>query len=123
MLTVIRSSRATAAHANRAVCASFATMPDRTNAISKLADWTDNSDSKTQPRDSISKTFEFVDFNAAWGFMSRSALKAEAMDHHPEWFNVYNRVEVTLTTHDTGGVSEKDVELASHMDQVGTGPR
>lgn len=58
-------------------------------------------------RSAITKSFEFTDFNQAWGFMSRSALLAEKMDHHPEWFNVYNRVEVTLTTHDCGGISEK----------------
>ena len=69
-------------------------------------------------RDTIEKTFKFSDFKTAWGFMSAVALKAEAMDHHPEWFNVYNKVEVTLTTHDVDGVSEKDVELARFMDEL-----
>ncbi len=67
-------------------------------------------------RDAICKTFEFSDFSAAFGFMSRVALRAEQMDHHPEWFNVYNRVEVVLATHDAGGVTNKDVELALFMD-------
>jgi len=69
-------------------------------------------------RDAITKTFRFQDFSAAFGFMTRAALKAEAMDHHPEWFNVYNRVEVTLTTHDAGGVSALDVALAQFMDSI-----
>ncbi len=69
-------------------------------------------------RDTIGKTYKFSDFKTAWGFMSAVALKAEQMDHHPEWFNVYNRVEVTLTTHDVDGVSEKDVDLARFMDAM-----
>ena len=68
------------------------------------------------PRDAIAKTFRFGDFKQAFAFMAATALKAEQMDHHPEWFNVYNRVEVVLTTHDAGGVTEKDVELARFMD-------
>jgi 4a-hydroxytetrahydrobiopterin dehydratase len=64
----------------------------------------------------ILKTYKFADFNAAFGFMARVALKAEATDHHPEWTNVWNRVEVRLTTHDAGGVTDKDVELARFMD-------
>ena len=67
-------------------------------------------------RDAITKTFKFDDFVEAWGFMSRAAILAEKMNHHPEWFNVYNRVEVTLTTHDAGGLSALDLELASKMD-------
>jgi len=66
---------------------------------------------------SICKTFHFTDFSQAWAFMSRSALLAEKMDHHPEWFNVYSTVEVTLTTHDCGGVSQKDIDLAKAMDE------
>jgi 4a-hydroxytetrahydrobiopterin dehydratase len=69
-------------------------------------------------RDAIVKTFRFADFNAAFGFMARTALMADKLDHHPEWFNVYNRVEVTLTTHDAGGVTDLDVQLARFMDQA-----
>ena len=69
-------------------------------------------------RDAITRTYKFADFKTAWAFMSGAALKAEQMDHHPEWFNVYNKVEVTLTTHDGDGVSEKDVELARFMDEL-----
>jgi 4a-hydroxytetrahydrobiopterin dehydratase len=69
----------------------------------------------------IARTFRFKDFSEAWGFMSRVALLAEAQDHHPEWFNVYNRVEVTLTTHDagaTGGLSQRDATLAAAIDAI-----
>jgi 4a-hydroxytetrahydrobiopterin dehydratase len=66
-------------------------------------------------RDAIQRTYRFKDFNEAFGFMTRVALKADQLDHHPEWFNVYNRVEVTLTTHDADGVTELDVTLASFM--------
>ncbi len=82
-------------------------------AILRLSGWT-----AAAGRDAIVKTFAFKDFNAAFGFMSRAALKAEAMDHHPEWSNVYNRVEVLLSTHDAGGVTEKDLALAAFMDQI-----
>ena len=67
-------------------------------------------------RDAIQKTFKFKDFNEAFGFMARAALVAEKMDHHPEWANVYNRVTVDLTTHDAGGISAKDFELAGLLD-------
>lgn len=73
---------------------------------------------KASDRDAIEKTFKFADFKTAFGFMTSCALKAEQMDHHPEWFNVYNRVEVTLTTHDADGVTALDVELAGFMDAL-----
>lgn len=69
-------------------------------------------------RDAIVRTYKFADFKTAFAFMSACALKAEQMDHHPEWFNVYNKVEVILTTHDAGGVTQKDLELAGFMDQL-----
>uniref|UniRef100_A0A182N1A0 4a-hydroxytetrahydrobiopterin dehydratase n=1 Tax=Anopheles dirus TaxID=7168 RepID=A0A182N1A0_9DIPT len=69
-------------------------------------------------RDAIYKEFLFGDFNEAFGFMTRVALKADKMDHHPEWFNVYNKVQVTLATHDCGGLSERDVKLAQFLDKV-----
>ena len=74
--------------------------------------------SAVSEKDAISKTFKFADFNAAFGFMTRVALKADQLDHHPEWFNVYNRVEVVLTTHDADGVSALDVEMAKFMESV-----
>jgi 4a-hydroxytetrahydrobiopterin dehydratase len=67
-------------------------------------------------RDAIARSFAFADFNAAFGFMTRVALLAEKMDHHPEWFNVYNKVDVTLATHDAGGVTQKDIDMARAMD-------
>jgi len=73
-------------------------------------------------RDAIARTFIFADFNTAFGFMARVAMKAETMDHHPEWSNIYNRVEVVLTTHDADGVTALDLELARFMDQAAAGP-
>ena len=69
-------------------------------------------------RDAIKKTFLFQDFNEVFGFMTRIALKADAMNHHPEWFNVYNRVEITLSTHDVGGLSDRDVTLANFIETL-----
>jgi len=84
---------------------------ERTRLGSRLPEW-----SLTSGRDAIHRTFVFADFSAAWGFMSRAALVAERCNHHPEWFNVYNRVEITLTTHDAGGLSVRDVEMAELLD-------
>ena len=85
----------------------------RKSALAKLDGW-----SEVEGRDAITKQFTFSDFNEAFGFMARAALIAEKFDHHPEWFNVYNKVEVTLATHDAGGVTEKDIELARAMDRL-----
>ena len=85
----------------------------RKAALARLSGW-----SEVSGRDAISKKFTFKDFNQAFGFMTRAALVAEKMDHHPEWFNVYKTVEVTLSTHDAGGVTELDVKLAEAMDRL-----
>ena len=69
-------------------------------------------------RDALQKTFKFADFSAAFGFMARAALVAEKMDHHPEWSNVWNRVDITLSTHSAGGLTELDVKLAEAMDKL-----
>jgi 4a-hydroxytetrahydrobiopterin dehydratase len=69
-------------------------------------------------RDAITRSFRFKDFSEAWGFMARVALLAEAQDHHPEWFNVWNRVEITLSTHDAGGLSARAVRLARAIDAI-----
>jgi 4a-hydroxytetrahydrobiopterin dehydratase len=82
-------------------------------AIARLEGWRAD-----ESRDAIVNEYKFKDFNAAFGFMTRVALYAERNDHHPEWFNVYNRVEVTLSTHDAGGVTDKDVALAHFMDEA-----
>ena len=83
----------------------------RVAALQSLPDW-----SEVSGRDAISRVLKFKDFNVAFAFMTRVAMKAERMDHHPEWFNVYNRVDITLATHECGGLSERDVELAAFID-------
>jgi 4a-hydroxytetrahydrobiopterin dehydratase len=85
----------------------------RKSALAKLPGW-----SEVKNRDAITRQFTFSDFNEAFGFMARAALVAEKLDHHPEWFNVYNKVEVTLATHDAGGVTERDIKLAQAMDRL-----
>jgi len=82
-------------------------------ALSELPAWAHD-----PGRDAISREIVFKTFSQAWGFMSRVALKAEALNHHPEWRNVYNRVELTLTTHDVGGLTALDVELARFIDRL-----
>jgi len=84
----------------------------RSRALARLNGW-----SEVKGRDAISKKFVFVDFNEAFGFMARVALVAEKLDHHPEWSNVYKTVEVTLSTHDAGGLTELDVRLAEAMNK------
>ena len=88
----------------------------RKAALARLSGW-----SEAKGRDAITRKFVFADFNAAFGFMTRAALVAEKLDHHPEWFNVYKTVEVTLATHDAGGVTELDVKLAEAMDRIAGG--
>jgi 4a-hydroxytetrahydrobiopterin dehydratase len=85
----------------------------RQAALAKLSGWSD-----VEGRDAISRKFTFKDFSEAFGFMARAALMAEKLDHHPEWFNVYNKVEVTLATHEAGGVTERDVQLAQEMNRL-----
>jgi 4a-hydroxytetrahydrobiopterin dehydratase len=85
----------------------------RKSALKGLSGWTD-----TDGREAIARTFTFKDFNEAFGFMSRAALVAEKSDHHPEWRNVYKTVEVVLTTHDAGGVTKFDIELAKAMNAI-----
>lgn len=92
------------------------TQQARVDALARLSGWHEASG-----RDAIAKTFVFADFNAAFGFMARAALVAEKMDHHPEWFNVYKTVQVTLSTHDAGGVTALDVALAEAMDRLAGG--
>jgi 4a-hydroxytetrahydrobiopterin dehydratase len=91
--------------------------PDRRQqALGELRGW-----ALVDGRDAITRSFTFADFNEAWGFMSRAALVAEKMDHHPEWTNVWNKVTVTLSTHDAGGLTERDVELARAMSRLAGG--
>jgi len=85
----------------------------RKTALAGLKGWLE-----VTGRDAITKKFVFKDFNQAFGFMSRAALVAEKMDHHPEWFNVYKTLEVTLSTHDAGGLTDRDVKLAEAMDKI-----
>jgi 4a-hydroxytetrahydrobiopterin dehydratase len=92
------------------------TADERAQALAQVPAWT-----LVDGRDAISRSFKFKDFNEAFGFMTRAALVAERMNHHPEWFNVWNRVEVTLSTHDAGGLTELDIKLAAAMDKCAGG--
>jgi 4a-hydroxytetrahydrobiopterin dehydratase len=83
----------------------------RQSALKDLPKW-----HEVQGREAIARKFEFRNFSEAFAFMTRVALLAEKMDHHPEWFNVYNKVEVTLSTHDAGGVTDNDIKMAKAMD-------
>jgi len=86
---------------------------DIDSLIKERSEW-----SLAQEGKAITRTFKFDDFSAAWGFMARVALIAQAHDHHPEWSNVYNTVEITLTTHDAGGLSQRDVNMARAVDAL-----
>jgi 4a-hydroxytetrahydrobiopterin dehydratase len=86
---------------------------ERADALDGLSDW-----DYDEGRDAITRTIVFTDFAEAFGFMTQVALIAEKADHHPEWTNVWNRVEITLTTHDAGGLSERDIELAGAIDSI-----
>jgi 4a-hydroxytetrahydrobiopterin dehydratase len=83
------------------------------DALSELDSW-----SLVEGRSAMQKTFQFKDFNEAFGFMTRVALYADKADHHPEWFNVYNKVDVTLSTHDAGGLTSRDTKMAAFMDRI-----
>jgi 4a-hydroxytetrahydrobiopterin dehydratase len=87
--------------------------PARDAALATLTGW-----SEVPGRNAIARSYKFADFKEAFAFMTRVALAAEKADHHPEWFNVYNRVDVTLSTHDAGGVTKRDVALATFMDSI-----
>ncbi len=89
---------------------------EREQALARVPAWT-----LVNGRDAISRSFKFKDLNEAVGFMTRVALMAERMDHHPEWFNVWNRVDVTLSTHDAGGLTDLDIKLAAAMDACAGG--
>ena len=86
-------------------------IEDLRAALKRLPDWR-----LAEGREAITRKYQFVDFDAAFAFMTRVALLAAKTDHHPEWFNVYNKVDVTLATHDAGGVTQKDIDLAMAMD-------
>jgi 4a-hydroxytetrahydrobiopterin dehydratase len=86
---------------------------DRVKALASVPKWRE-----VPGRDAITRSLAFADFNAAWGFMTRVAMAAEKADHHPEWSNVYNKVEIVLSTHDAGGLSDKDVALAKLIDSL-----
>jgi len=92
------------------------TQAERADILPSLDGW-----AMVEGRDAIHKRYRFDDFNAAFGWMTRVALVAEQMNHHPEWSNVYNSVEVTLATHDADGLTRRDVELAQRMDQFASG--
>jgi 4a-hydroxytetrahydrobiopterin dehydratase len=86
---------------------------ERASALAELGGW-----NLVDGRDALARTFTFTDFSAAFGFMTRVALAAEKLDHHPEWSNVWNRVEITLSTHDAGGLTQRDIDLAKTIDTL-----
>ncbi|WP_323119294.1 4a-hydroxytetrahydrobiopterin dehydratase [Burkholderia alba] len=90
------------------------TSEERKTLLADLPHW-----AAVAGRDAIQRSLRFADFNEAFGFMTRVAIKAQEMDHHPEWFNVYNRVDITLSTHDADGLTERDIKLAHFIDTAG----
>lgn len=89
------------------------TSEERATQIAELRGW-----QAAAGRDAIQRQFRFADFNEAFGFMTRVAIKAQEMNHHPEWFNVYNKVEITLSTHEADGLTERDIKLARFIDSI-----
>lgn len=89
------------------------TPEERATQVAELHGW-----QAVAGRDAIQRHFEFADFNEAFGFMTRVAIKAQEMDHHPEWFNVYNKVEITLSTHEANGLTGRDIQLARFIDTI-----
>ncbi|CAB3778846.1 Putative pterin-4-alpha-carbinolamine dehydratase [Pararobbsia alpina] len=92
------------------------TAEERKSTLAELPGW-----EPTVGRDALHKSFKFEDFNAAFGFMTRIAIKAQELNHHPEWFNVYNQVEITLSTHEASGLTQRDIELARFIEKVSAG--
>ncbi|AOK30783.1 pterin-4-alpha-carbinolamine dehydratase [Burkholderia singularis] len=90
------------------------TSEERKTQLENLPHWV-----AVPGRDAIQRSFRFADFNEAFGFMTRVAIKAQEMDHHPEWFNVYNQVDITLSTHDAHGLTERDIKLAHFIEEAG----
>jgi 4a-hydroxytetrahydrobiopterin dehydratase len=111
-----RTGHAAGAHDRSDDMAERLTEDARRHALSSLEGW-----SEVPGREAIQKTFKFKHFSEAFGFMSRVALAAERMDHHPEWRNVWNTVEVVLATHDAGGLTQQDVDLAKQMNAIAGG--
>jgi 4a-hydroxytetrahydrobiopterin dehydratase len=97
------------------MAAKAASEAEITSGLAALPGWT-----RVSGRSAITKTWKWADFNQAWGFMNRVALVAEQMNHHPEWSNVWNRVEITLSTHDAGGLSALDFQLAAAIERIAT---
>lgn len=89
------------------------TSEERATLVAQLNNW-----QAVPGRDAIQRQLKFADFNEAFGFMTRVAIKAQEMDHHPEWFNVYNKVDVTLSTHEANGLTERDIKLAHFIDDI-----
>ncbi len=89
------------------------TSEERASQLAELHGW-----QAVAGRDAIQRVLVFADFNEAFGFMTRVAIKAQEMDHHPEWFNVYKRVEITLSTHEAHGLTERDIKLARFIDSI-----